>query len=103
MFCGSHGLLLALDDDDGGDQRGGRGKGGDNGGSGGGDGDGDEACGGDDGSRDGRDPLLLAGVASGLGSALDGLQEALRNLRMPWARKVNQRPIFLHEKVPSRG
>eukprot|EP00903_Cladosiphon_okamuranus_P013367 g12458.t1 len=79
--------LRSLDDHDGGDQGGGMGKGGGSNGNGnGGDGDGDSSSAGDEGSSDGLDPLLLAGVG-GLGAALDGLKEAVRNLRMPWTRK----------------
>ena len=92
VFCGAQGLL-SLDDHDGGDQGGGRGKGGGNSGdgSGSGSGDSDESSAG----GEGRDPLVLAGVGSGLGAALDGLKEALRSFRMPWARKVSVKDACL--------
>lgn len=104
VFCRAGGLL-SLDDHDAGDQGGGRGKGGVNGnGNGNGNGgNGDESSAGDEGSSDGRDPLVLAGVGSGLGAALDGLQEAIRNLRMPWARKVVRKEPVDSNTVAIRG
>lgn len=50
--------------------------------------DGDGESGGDDGFGHGR-PLLLAGAGSGVAGALDRVKEAVRNLRLPWIRKVS--------------
>lgn len=106
-FSGSttrRGAKLALSPDhrghDGGDQGGNAGGGGHNNngsgkgrgnGSGNGDGNGDdnggESCG-DDGFDDRG--LLLAGAGTGLAGALDGLKEAMGNVRMPWSRKVRE-------------
>lgn len=91
VFGGAQGLLSLDDHDGGGDPGGGRGNRGGNGGGNGSGGDGDESSAGDEGSSDGREPLVLAGVASGLRAALDGLKEAMRNLRVPWTRKVIRR------------
>jgi len=75
-----------LQDCDGGDDGGGGGKGEGGGGGGvGGDGGGD---GGDEWSDGQQAPLVLAGIGSGLGAALDGLKEAVRSIRMPWAQTV---------------
>lgn len=81
------------DHDDNNNSSGGEGGGGGGRGRGGGRGDSNDDDGGsagDEGFGDGQ-PLVLAAASGSLAAFLDGLKDAMRQFKMPWVRKVQQR------------